>query len=286
MNEFQPFIQFNNSYLLKYALCTNPSLSRHSSSLDNLKNKYNYSNGVMSENTRKAIKSKLSAYFDAIASLNPMTRKKQGILNNIITLTLPSEQIHEDNTIKRECLSRFIERLVSNYDVRFYYWVAEKQKNNNIHFHVLIDRFVDWRWVRDTWNNRVEKLGYITRFEQKNGHRDPNSTDIEVIKNISKTSDYVSKYTTKLDQQGGIQGRLHGECDILNKIKKFTFEYDSEVMGAIHYGIQSNVVEFVELEHCQVYKCNSGQLLKHWLPNIWEQLQQHRKKIIYDFYGF
>lgn len=239
----------------------------------------------MSENTRKQIKSKLSAYFDAIASLNPMTRKKHNILNNIITLTLPSEQIHDDNTIKRDCLSRFIERMVYNYDIKFYYWVAEKQKNNNIHFHILVDRFVDWRWVRDTWNGRLEKLGYITRFEEKNGHRDPNSTDIEVIKNLAKTSDYVSKYTTKLDQQGGINGRLHGECDTLNKIKKFSFEYDSETMRALHYGIQNNVVEFIELEYCQIYKCNSNQLLKLWLPEKYKELQEHRKTIINDFYG-
>lgn len=285
MYEYQPFIQFNNGYFLKYALCVSGIPPHTEAQREALKNKSCYSNGSMSENTRKQIKSKLGCYFDAIASLNPMTRKKLNILNNIITLTLPAKQMHDDNTIKRECLTRFIERMVSNFDVRFYYWVAEKQQNDNIHFHLLIDRFIDWRWVRDTWNNRLNKLGYIDAFEFHHMHRDPNSTDIEVIRNLKKTSDYVSKYTTKIDQQGKIQGRLHGECDKLNKLKKFTFEYDSEFLMALNYGLDNNVIEYKALEHCEIYKCNTEQMLKHWQPKIYNQLKEHRKNIIEQFYS-
>ena len=285
MFEYQPFIQFNNGYFLKYALCVHGNAPRTEAQRNALKNKSCYSNGSMSENTRREIKKRLGCYFDAVASLNPMTRKKLNILNCIITLTLPSEQEHNDNTIKRECLTRFIERAVNNFNIKFYYWVAEKQQNGNIHFHLLVDRFIEWRWVRDTWNNRIEKLGYVSKFELKHGHRDPNTTDIEVIKNLKKTSDYVSKYTTKIDQQGGIEGRLHGECDKLNKLKKFSFEYDSTTLQAFNFGIDNNVMEYHALEYCEIYKCNTEQVLKQWLPNTYKQLQQHRKNIIQEFYS-
>lgn len=284
MYEYQPFIQFNHGYFLKYALCVSGPAPRTESQRNALKNKSCYSNGSMSENTRKQIKTRLGCYFDAVASLNPMTRKKLNILNNIITLTLPAPQKHDDNTIKRECLTRFIERIVSNFDVRFYYWVAEKQENGNIHFHLLVDRFISWRWIRDTWNLRLNKLGYIDDFELKHGHRDPNSTDVEVIRNLKKTSDYVTKYTTKVDQQGKIQGRLHGECTILNKLKKFSFEYDSEFLMALHFGIDNNIISYMALEHCEIYKCNTEQVLKQWHPKIYDDLKEHRRNIIDSFY--
>lgn len=189
-------------------------------SLSNLKKKNERL--CMSETTRKKVRKLLTVYYESVAHQSVSTRKDAKVLNTIITLTLPSRQRHSDNEIKRECLSRFLELLVKKVDVRVYYWVAEKQKNDNIHFHILIDRYCDYRWIRKAWNQRLDKLGYIDEFFKQHGHRDPNSTDVEVIKNIAKSSRYVTKYTTKVKQQGGIEGRMYGMSDSLRDLKKYT----------------------------------------------------------------
>ena len=63
-----------------------------------------------------------------------------------ITLTLPSKQIHSDNEIKSKCLNQFLIELKKNHSVSRYIWKAEKQENNNIHFHIIADKFIKWQY--------------------------------------------------------------------------------------------------------------------------------------------
>jgi len=284
LNYYQPFIQFNQDYFLLYYLPTSKGKHNNEKSKFNLKNKENYSNGQLSDNTRRKIKSKLSAYFTAISDMPKSLIKKHEIQHTIITLTLPSTQVHSDNTIKRECLGRFIERAVYRYGIKFYYWVAEKQHNNNIHFHILTDKYIEWQWIRDTWNERLEKLNYISEFENKHGHRSPNSTDIEMIRNISNTSKYVAKYTTKIDQQGKIIGRLHGESDLLNKIGKFKHEFDSDFSIAVQQGLDLGFVNRLDLDAITLFKCDTRNFLKQHSKPLYEKWNEHNKSIFNSFY--
>lgn len=283
--EYQPFIQFNDNYLLLYYLPTSRGKKKeqNENSLKNL-NKQEY-NGVMSLNTRRQIRNKLQTYYTAISNQSRYILKKHEIKPTILTLTLSATQQHSDNEIKRTLLSRTIETFKYNYDVRFFYWVAEKQKNGNLHFHMLTDRYIPHKEVRDIWNNRQEKLGYITDFEKINGHRNPNSTDIEAVKNILKASNYVTKYTTKIDQQGGIEGRLHGESDKLNTIKKFTAEYDSYLSNLINQTVYHNYFERLDLDNCTIFKGNVREWLPEIAPETYKLYKEHQRVIFDHFYS-
>jgi len=147
-----------------------------------------------------------------------------------VTLTLPSQQVHTDNEIKAKCLNQFLIELKKRFKVARYVWRAEKQKNGNIHFHILIDRFVPWQNLRDIWNRIVEKLGYVSRYRDElkkwheggfkvrkellknwdyksqlkayktgvaNDWNSPNSTDIHSIRKIINVKAYIAKYITK-----------------------------------------------------------------------------------------
>jgi len=149
-----------------------------------------------------------------------------------ITLTLPSTQKHDDNEIKRKCLNSFLIELQKYENVKNYVWRAEKQKNGNIHFHIIIDKFVHWNTIRNRWNRIINKLGYVDEYRNnlkefyKNGFRlredlinnwpehkqraaykrntetdyhNPNSTDIHSIKKIRNIQHYFVKYMTKTD---------------------------------------------------------------------------------------
>lgn len=147
-----------------------------------------------------------------------------------VTLTLPSKQIHSDNEIKSKILNQFLIEIKKSYNVKNYIWRAEKQKNGNLHFHLLVDRFIPYQELRDRWNRVVEKLGYVSRYRQEqinwhsNGFRlrssliktwsakkqfdaytrnskihwnSPNSTDIHSIRKINNVKEYFAKYLTK-----------------------------------------------------------------------------------------
>ena len=146
------------------------------------------------------------------------------------TLTLPAKQIHSDNEIKAKCLNQILIELKKYHHVKNYIWRAEKQKNGNIHFHILVDKFIPHQELRDRWNRIVNKLGYVETYrnEMQSWHRDgfrvrknllrtwplrkqkaayergarthwnsPNSTDIHSVQKVRDLKSYITKYVTK-----------------------------------------------------------------------------------------
>ncbi|MFC0181479.1 hypothetical protein SAMN04515674_104256 [Pseudarcicella hirudinis] len=125
-----------------------------------------------------------------------------------ITLTLPSKQLHHDNFIKNECLDPFIEWLKSDREyitrkgkgkgllqgcnVKVYLWRAETQKNGQLHFHIIVDRWIDKDQIRWRWNQIVNRLGYVDRFRNVQLHKYRNGfacTAEEIESNRKKIQD-------------------------------------------------------------------------------------------------
>lgn len=241
--------------------------------------------GIMSEKTRSTLKKRIQTYYDAMNVCGRKFLSDKKIAHPIVTLTLPSAQAHTDNEIKRECLMRWVEAAKYNYDVRFFYWVAEKQKNDNIHFHVLLDRYIPHEWVRDKWNDRVEHLGYVSTFESRHGHRNPNSTDIQAIKSLLHSSDYVTKYTTKVDQQGLIQGRLHGECDRLKQCTRYKEEMFSDMYQKLFELGHKKVLNMKRLDGCVVFKGNIRRVMAGHMPKTLERWNDYLHDLGTSFYN-
>lgn len=160
-----------------------------------------------------------------------------------ITLTLPSTQCDSDAIIKDKLLNQFLVELRYYYQVRNYVWRAEKQANGNIHFHILVDKFIPWSELRDRWNRITNKLGYVDRYRDEmrkfhesgfqvrddllkswaykrqikayqvgkaNDWSSPNSTDIHSLQKIHRVKEYILKYCTKDEKDGSIDGRMWG----------------------------------------------------------------------------
>jgi len=177
-----------------------------------------------------------------------------------ITLTLPSHQIHSDQEIKDSLLNQFLIELRYRFKVKNYLWRAEKQKNGNIHFHILVDRFIPWSELRDKWNRICNKLHYVDRYrdEMKQFHtggfqvradllktwdykkqvkayqagkandwNNPNSTDIHSLRKISHVQAYILKYCTKDEKNGLVAGRMWGCNENLSTIKGAQLIVDS-----------------------------------------------------------
>ena len=195
------------------------------------------SNRTANGNISKIAKRKINKAVDYLLLLtsekkvqNRMTGRMFRFKVAFVTLTLPSAQVHDDNEIKSKCLNQFLIEIKKSYKVRLYIWRAEKQKNGNLHFHILVDRFIPHQELRDRWNRIINKLGYIDRYRQeqlkwhsegfkvrvemlptwskekqyaaylrgqKCNWNSPNSTDVHSLYKINNVKLYISKYMTK-----------------------------------------------------------------------------------------
>lgn len=228
----------------------------------------------LSENGRKNIKKFLSAWFD-IAELSKSTfRPSHEYKMYFITLTLSSTQIHCDNLINRVCLQEFLKEITRIYGGR-YFWVGERQKNGNIHYHILYDRNCDPMIIRRIWNAKQNKLGYVDRYSEKmkskfkNGYfydannkasnekqyerymygektkwKSPNSTDKKPIINRKGMTNYISKYVSKNDSI--MCGRTWGRSQGLQDVKPYSGYADDIIMSIA----RSNYKEVKRLENC------------------------------------
>jgi hypothetical protein len=117
---------------------------------------------------------------------------------NFITLTLPAPQREvTDKDIKKHCLDNFIKRLKRKYKLNSYVWRAERQKNGNLHFHIITDTWIHYEKIRNDWNGCLAQYHFIDEFENKHGHRNPNSTDVHAVWKVKNLTQYFVKYMSK-----------------------------------------------------------------------------------------
>jgi hypothetical protein len=152
---------------------------------------------------------------------------------SFLTLTLCAPQMHDDNYIKSQMLNQFITEISKRYIGIRYIWRAEKQRNGNIHFHFLINKYVDWNFARVVWNRLLLKEGYLQLYTLKFtgisfsdycqtignysidkistyrqawnkgnecGWTNPPSSWIESLKNSGKAMYYITKYISKREK--------------------------------------------------------------------------------------
>jgi hypothetical protein len=221
----------------------------------------------------KATQSKMSKsirYLNFVAQDKNVThhQSSQSIKFKIafITLTLSSVQVHTDNEIKNKLLNQLFIEFKNKYKVTNYVWRCEKQLNGNVHFHILVDKFIPHAELREIWNRLQNKLGYVDRYQNKMqniSYKDyadsfkyrksytesairtayakgkatnwkyPNSTDVHSLQFIKDIDSYLCKYMVKNEQNEGIVGRLWGCSHSLSNIKGGTAIVDTNISGEL-----------------------------------------------------
>jgi hypothetical protein len=191
-----------------------------SSPLKNLKGRKAYT-GMMTPGSRKRLKRAiqiLCAIAEPKTAMNFKLNKEFKFKLNFITLTLPSPQGQiTDQEIHKRCLDPWIKKAKRRFHLRSYIWRAERQGNGNLHFHIVTDTYIPYDELRDTWNDNLNALGFIDRFEHKHGHRHPNSTDVHAIKQVKNLAAYFSKYMAKGER---CAEDLQGRAPLRHKLTK------------------------------------------------------------------
>ncbi len=232
-------------------------------------------NGYISKATTKRINCMIEGLIFGIEAHRKeiaLKSKSTKVQPTFITLTLSYEQIQSDNYIKRNLLMRFIEEIKKTHGVVNYIWRAEPQVNGNIHFHIIIDKYVKWQWVRAVWNGIQENHEYLDAFQQKHGHRDPNSTDIHGLQKVHNIAAYICKYMTKDKPIRKIKGRVWGCNKALHKMKNPRVEICEHLMADIEELIKDGKAYKKVYEWCTVIKYKKL------------QIQETVNNIIYNIY--
>lgn len=209
------------------------NLSKKKSSLD------------LSMHSRRTLRNSCNSLVFLSQPRTVYTPQKKPIYNfraAFITLTLPSIQKHTDVELKK-CLDLFLQDLRRVYKVQNYVWRSELQDNGNIHFHLLVDKYIYHRIIRKYWLKALRHTGYVKEYQRKfinmsfveyreyrrqllkkepeNFHEwnkkihkaymygketnwlSPNATDIKNVQTMRQIASYVSKYMAKKDRDEG-----------------------------------------------------------------------------------
>jgi hypothetical protein len=234
--------------------CTMPRRCPLKASISNLaKNK---PSGKITPHTKGRIRKIIDTWLSAIYVYNKsyenehLQREHYPIF---ITLTLCSEQKHPDEYIKRTMLTQFIQKLQTNHDIKNLFWRAEKQKNGNIHFHIITDKYIPKSKLSKYWADLLEKEGYLKSYQEKFGNKQPPSVNVEGADSIKNFIEYVTKYATKESPAETVAGRIYGMTDNLRKIQPFTTCQDNQISEDINQIIYENRPKYFDMEFAGVY---------------------------------
>lgn len=219
--------------------------------------------------------------------VQPKSKKKFKFKVSFVTLTLASKQIHSDNEIKAELLNQFFVEARKKWGVDKYVWRAEKQKNGNIHFHIIVDKFIPHYRLRAVWNRIQNKLGYVDRYSEKQqelhkkgfkfranfagnwsykkqlqafqngvacGWTNPNSTDVHSVTKVKNMSHYLGKYCSKNPKAKVVKIQGHRSFSPCGKNDTFDFkpckiavEYDELLVTGKSWGLSQSLSKMKNL---------------------------------------
>ena len=208
-------------------------------------------NGYMSPKTKSKVNKYLTTWVQSIEQLRAskyQNKAKKLPYLTFVTLTLPSRQKHTDNEIKRQALGNFIKEIQRKHNVWNYFWRAEAQKNSNIHFHLIIDSFINHTELRGYWNKQMDLMGYIEPFKKEYGHSNPNSTDIHALRNIKNPGAYLIKYVTKSEGYRPINGRIHGCSDRIRVLSPYEVEISTNEAAVIKKAMTNHFNKIIKAD--------------------------------------
>ena len=183
--------------------------------------------GYLSKFAKKNIETRLTPWLTSIKIYNQLhpeisNRKKRKPIFVTLTLSQKTNLTHQE--IKRQLLQKFLERMMYSQKVQETFWKAELQKNGNLHFHLVLDHYINKITIQKSWNSIQRKHGLTEEYEKKFHKKEPPSTHVRSIQNMEKSIRYVMKYVSKNSAGKKINGNIYRFSKNLTDLKPFTFD--------------------------------------------------------------
>lgn len=235
-----------------------------------------------------------------------------------VTLTLPFEQKHEDKEITKIILGDFLDRCRKLGMMGNYVWRAEKQKNGNIHYHLITDTFCNYSLIYRLWKLALDKLDYIKKYSEKfvnmsysdyrrlphnknldekkvsekyakgvrENWQNPPCVKVDYTNDISHVSAYIAKYTAKNEDSPNIvTGRVWSCSQSVSdstKIFKTDLEFNKFWYQVGHEMMNGEVLDFDFFSICR-FKFTS---LIAWFSDVADYIFSKLREVFQpcDFY--
>lgn len=137
-----------------------------------------------------------------------------------LTLTVPEGTLP---TQSLKAFNHFLDYLRRTANC-VYVWKKELgEKNNNLHYHILINNFLPYYIVSWKWKRLLLQEGVIWPNNEK-GLPTTSHTRIELPKNKKLVAHYISKYMSKAHELPKEYGYIWGKSDILQDCKELIIE--------------------------------------------------------------
>lgn len=249
-------LQIRRNNVIEYQLTEWTSYAKSEEQLELINNTKSAYSGEITEGGKKRMKRCLLLWSEALNLYNSKYRHEvKGNERKLVflTLTLSAVQIHSDQEIKSKILKPFMRWLRESRECTNYIWKAEVQKNGNIHFHVIIDQFVDKDEIRTKWNECQDCIGYFDRYKRKFGNKQAPSTQIEVVENQEQIERYIGKYISKSQGCRTIEGRVWEASKNIKSLRYFEIERDATTEKNLQVAVMEKKIKFESLENCNIY---------------------------------
>lgn len=179
---------------------------------------------------KRVIENRFHCWFKANEyhnSLPENKRKRKQRRFVLITLTLPTVQMHDDKTLKLKALKPFIKELERKKGMVRWSWKAEAQKNGNLHFHVVTDTYIPRNDIDEAWFRAMERLGYLQKYQEEHPEELPPSCNVKGQHEMRNPVSYITKYFEKTDNRRNVKGALWRSSKTLLLLENFKIEIGS-----------------------------------------------------------
>ncbi len=115
-----------------------------------------------------------------------------------LTLTIhnPGQRITGKEGHKN-LLEPFLQWLRRSQKCYLYIWKAELQMQredcNQLHYHLLLGKFIPYELIREKWNYLNQKAGYLNQYHVEHGHYNAPSVDIGGVIEYNDIGSYLKK---------------------------------------------------------------------------------------------
>ncbi len=171
----------------------------------------------------------------------------------LITLTLPYKQMHTDKYLKQHALKPFIQKLIYNHSIINWMWKAEPQKNGNIHFHIVIDQYIELEKLKKYWKDIMRRENYLFFFCQNYNENDFNSVDVKGQKEMRNPVAYLTKYFVKNENRRKIDGAVWRMSDNLVHAKNFVYITETINKYLLEVAVNNNNAKKIEHDYATIY---------------------------------
>lgn len=235
--------------------------------------------GYLSNSAQIRIKKILYVWLIALAIkkfYEPSDFIRYKLYPSFVTLTLSQDQFTTDKEVKERMLKPFLQKLKRDIDYKYMFWRAEKQKTGRIHFHIIFDKYIYYKYIQETWNKIQYKNKYTCKYFKYNGNHYPPSTHIEKIDYVDDMIKYVLKYCSKNSDKQPVEGRQYSLSKGLEKLTYFTDDLDTQLDKDLTEYKRNNT--FAEYTNDW---CNSLYFKKFINPFKLPRTLQNRMKLYY-----